>query len=630
MGFASPWFLAAAAAVVLPLWLHLLRRNRSVPKPFSSLMFWEQRVETSVRRRRLHYILLFSLRAALLALLALAFARPYIETRGFARGQRKVILAIDVSASMREGNRMARAKEMALAEARKARDARVIALGRAATVHPASVIPALEATAEAGSLAELGRSVRVLGERDPLEVHLFSDFQKSALPAAFIDLQMPANVKLTLHPVVENAKANWAVERAAAPARLYGADSARVQVTVRGFGTGAATRKVSVLLDGKSVAAREVAVPENGAAAAEFDLREIPYGLNRGEVRVEPGDSLSSDDRYYFAIDRAEPHPVLYAGDRRGALYFRAALESAPGAPFRVQEGRGEGKYAFVVAADNNPPSWIVDYVRKGGAALFAIGDRVRAEAIGDFEPVYYARESDRFQSVSWMDASHPVLKDANLWTGVRFYRVARAPGLKTLARLGDGVPLLSEARIGAGRALVFGSTFDNLANDFPLHNAFVPFVVRAAAYLSGIDDAAAQHMAGSAIELTPGVPVEILDPHQQRALSLDEARTARSFELAEEGFYELRRGGGRNELVAVNADRRESDLAVAPRETLELWAKSAAGAAPGTASETRSRRELWPYLLVLAILTALAESFVGSRYLSAARTEALRKGAAA
>jgi hypothetical protein len=154
--------------------------------------------------------------------------------------------------------------------------------------------------------------------------------------------------------------------------------------------------------------------------------------------------------------------------------------------------------------------------------------------------------------------------------------------------------------------------------------------VARAAAYLSRVEGFTAQHVAGAAIELTPGLPLEILNPRRERALSLAEARTTRAFELAEEGFYELRRGGGRSELLAVNADRRESDLALAPRETLDLWMKSTAdprGAAPGAAPVKRV--DLWPYLLVAAILITLAESFVGSRYL-AGRAEPLRKGAAA
>jgi hypothetical protein len=53
MGFLSPWFLGGLAAVGLPLWIHLLRQYRSTPHPFSSLMFFVRRVQSSVKHKRM-------------------------------------------------------------------------------------------------------------------------------------------------------------------------------------------------------------------------------------------------------------------------------------------------------------------------------------------------------------------------------------------------------------------------------------------------------------------------------------------------------------------------------------------------------------------------------------------------
>ncbi len=63
----------------MPLYLHLLRRHTTAPHPFSSLMFFEQRTQSSIKHRRLRYLLLLSLRLALLLLLVLAFANPFIN-----------------------------------------------------------------------------------------------------------------------------------------------------------------------------------------------------------------------------------------------------------------------------------------------------------------------------------------------------------------------------------------------------------------------------------------------------------------------------------------------------------------------------------------------------------------------
>jgi hypothetical protein len=74
--------------------------------------------------------------------------------------------------------------------------------------------------------------------------------------------------------------------------------------------------------------------------------------------------------------------------------------------------------------------------------------------------------------------------------------------------------------------------------------------------------------------------------------------------------------------LMAVHADRRESDLRKVPNDTLELWrntgstAVEAKAGAPST--ETRPF-SLWRYFMAVVIVAALVESVFGSRYLKEA-----------
>src|SRR5215475_3442204 len=115
MGFLTPWFLAGAAAVGLPVWLHLLRKHKTTPLPFGSLMFFERRTQSSIKHRRLRYLLLFAARALLVLLLVLAFAHPYMRQQvlGGKRTGEVTVLAIDNSLSMRAGNRLDQAKQTA-------------------------------------------------------------------------------------------------------------------------------------------------------------------------------------------------------------------------------------------------------------------------------------------------------------------------------------------------------------------------------------------------------------------------------------------------------------------------------------------------------------------------------------
>ena len=75
------------------------------------------------------------------------------------------------------------------------------------------------------------------------------------------------------------------------------------------------------------------------------------------------------------------------------------------------------------------------------------------------------------------------------------------------------------------------------------------------------------------------GAAVEVLDPKGARALTLEEATRAQNMPLAMAGFYDVKRPNGRHELVAVNADRHESDLDVIPEDTAGVVAEYGSGA---------------------------------------------------
>ena len=99
MGFLAPWFLAGLLALGVPVFVHLLRRQTTTPRPFSSLMFFERGMQSSTRHRRLRYLLLFALRMALVALLVLAFANPFIRRANAGASGRLLLIVVDNSFS---------------------------------------------------------------------------------------------------------------------------------------------------------------------------------------------------------------------------------------------------------------------------------------------------------------------------------------------------------------------------------------------------------------------------------------------------------------------------------------------------------------------------------------------------
>jgi hypothetical protein len=237
----------------------------------------------------------------------------------------------------------------------------------------------------------------------------------------------------------------------------------------------------------------------------------------------------------------------------------------------------------------------------------------------------YAGREGALFQTTAWLDSTHPsILKDTR-WDDVKFYQAIRVdPGkARVAARLSDQTPLLMDEQVGQGRVLVFASTFDNVANDFPLHASFVPFIQQTARYLGRLDSAPSSVPVGSFAELRStresGEAVDVTGPRGERALSLDEATKAQNIQFTSAGFYEIQRPNGLDELVAVNADRRESDLTPASADAIALWQNTAGGTAGAEGAEEagQTRFSLWWYVMLAALALALAESLLGNRHLS-------------
>ncbi len=677
MGFLSPWFLGGLAALGLPVYIHLLKQHKSIPLPFSSLMFFERRTQSSIKHRRLKYLLLFAMRIAMVLLLALLFANPFL-TRTVdpkAEGKKLRVFAIDNSFSMRTGDRFASAKQQALDALSSFRGGdlgQVVSFSTQVnmltqqTEDPAELRSAIQSVTQGdgrSGYAELSQMLRSTAQssRTPVEVHIFSDMQKTSLPSPFSELTPGGNTRVVLHPLASADEPNWYVESVKAPRSVYQAKKVRVLATIAGAGTPALETDVSVVLNNKVIETKKIKLAANGRATAEFYLPDAAYGLNRGEVRIAAHDKLAQDDRILFALERKEPGRVLFvheARNPRGILYYRAALDSPADSALAVDAVSSDQtanvspiKYAFVVLSDVAylPAEFeenLKKYVKAGGSVLIALGS---ASATKPRVPVFdeaiaqsrmSSRSADRFQGATSVDLSHPALSRTNSFDGVKFYQTIQVvPGnSRVLAKLTDQTPLILEKKIGEGRALVFASTFDNVANDFPLHTSFVPFIEQSAYYLSGVEKSAADIAVESYLELRSskdqGTSVEVLDPGGQRALSLTESTSAQNFRLPREGFFEVRRANGRHELIAVHADRRESDLTVIPKETLALWQNMGMGgeqqSGPGGQGITRTAPwSLWWYFALALLIVSLLESLFASRYLVAENKPMVRKEAA-
>jgi hypothetical protein len=685
MGFLAPWFLGGLAALGVPVFVHLLRRHITTPRPVSSLMFFERGTQSSTRHRKLKYLLLFALRAALVLLVVLAFANPFFRRASADATSHLRLFVLDNSFSMRAGTRFADAKQQALAALASkphGEKAQIMALGGQLEIltQPIDDESQLRAALQSiqpgdghANFGDLGRAIRTLGEsvHTPIDLDLFSDMQRTAMPANFADMVLPGNVTLRIHAVAKGAPPpNWTVESVDAPAELSDPKDpkrSRVTAVVAGFNTPAAAKNVSLIVNGKTIATRKVDVPANGRVTVNFAPLAVDYGFNRCQVRIDGNDTLPADDSSFFSVRRSDPERVLFVrntSDSRSSVYFGAALQAASNGAYILESMPEEqttdidpSKFAFVVLSDAVMlPSifehTLAQYVAKGGNILITLGpDAAHRTRIpiwdGKIDGIHdYARTGDA-ATVAQVDFNYPALEQAQPgrdnggWEEVKVFYAAQVdltqsgPGAaRVAARLTDGTPLLLDKQVGEGHVLLFTSGLENLTNDLPLHPVFVAFVDRTARYLSGSEQLSGSRLVDTYAQLRSNseplgaaTSVEVIDPAGHRPLSLSEARAAQTFRLASAGFYQIHYASGRDAVIGVNADRRESNLETMPDDVQQLWSGSSGTAAPQSATsapvqQTFQPVSLWWYVMLIALAAAVAETALSSGYMGTQRED--------
>ena len=223
LGFIHLGFLAAAAAVAIPIVIHLLFRPRAKQVKIGTLFFLKSVLRESARRRKVRRWLLLAMRAAGVLLLALLFARPYRSDSGSQGSEREVILLIDRSASMGAAGENASPFARALEQAAELlKDLPAGAAAHLAYFDAAGVDPQPEARIEAAlkpgsSGTDFGKALGwardiVLGSRRPeREVFLWTDLQRNGMRTP-LETPFPPGTSVDVIDVGRPVSRNLAVE----------------------------------------------------------------------------------------------------------------------------------------------------------------------------------------------------------------------------------------------------------------------------------------------------------------------------------------------------------------------------------------------------------------------------------
>lgn len=662
MTLLAPLFLLGFLAIGLPIWLHRLSSENPNRKQYSSLMFLEAGEPRRVLAKNLQYLLLLALRIGVLALVALAFAQPALwrEPGAVSGGTAQLhVIVLDASASMSWGDRWERAQDAALDvigglapddRAQLVSGGRVVELLTGQTIDRALLRQGVAAARPGVFFLDYGQLARAVdgvlrGAELPVVLHLITDGQEGALPTRFAELAPTEPAELRVHNVAADGEANWAVES------LVGSTlTGEVQATVRSFASMPVAKMLSLELNGLQIDERRLEIEPGGRANVNFGALELASGANRVSVSLTPGDDMTGDDTRIIALKRAEPRPVLLlSGDlrMRDTLFVSSAMESLAALALVPETAaaaelvdRPLADYGFVVVADagalgDAQVRQLEDYVANGGALLMALGPRTAAQSAVPLTGQQFQSGSaglfggdEDYASVGALDATHPALQGVELLRAARFFRhtaIEAAEEDRILISLDTGSPLLLERELGAGRVLVFTSSLDREWNDLPVQPVFVPLVAGIANHLLGGAGFSSERSLGSTLALRAVglLGGQIFDPAGDPALGLGGGSD--DVLLDRIGFYEIA-SGGNTDLVAVNFDIRESDLATVDAATIERWeslgqrdaGETAAAALTGDREPVLESLAQW--ILIVLLVAVILESWIGNQHLRVRR----------
>ncbi len=377
MQFLNPVFLLALAAVAAPLLVHIFSVRRVPEVEFSSLMFLKSARRRSMRRINLRRLLLLFLRMMLVALVAMAFARPVIRGRAASLfpGSLPVarVILIDRSYSMglktREGELFEIGVEAAKEIAARSEDDDLLAV-IAFDEEPESIfrgagggkeyaVEALDGLEVSWRSTDLRKAAKmaldVLAESgyQARELYIISDLQRSSVGggkgvaegsektpgAAGAGMEEKGRVygagkgkgerlkvRTLMIPVEAEGLRNAAAARVSTPAvAVHPGEAAALEIELRGSSSmRPLVTVVSVMIEGERAMTREVEVPASGVKVIKAPVTMDSAGWIRGEVRLAD-DRLSFDNRRFFALEVLDRVKVLYLAGKRGG-YLRNAV----------------------------------------------------------------------------------------------------------------------------------------------------------------------------------------------------------------------------------------------------------------------------------------------------------------
>lgn len=395
------------------------------------------------------------------------------------------------------------------------------------------------------------------------QLHWLSDFREGEWsaqqnPSAPLTKLAKSGVLLNLVRLVADSRANLGVSHLTGDLQMAAAGvPVRFTATVRNFSTLQTARDVRLTVSDNGAKLPASLIFEQLAPGEEqtqtFDVRLATAGPHRVSVRL-PADTLSEDDERHVLVDVANRVNVLIIdGDAGGesGQFVKDAVAADPqstGIEAKVENleflrRNSLGDYRAVVLVD--VPELPVDaaetleaFVRQGGGLAWFAGPRVRSASYASPDvvgpnrlmplPLGLIRELPIDVSRREPDlrvSAHPLFavmsgEDNPFLAAVKLSKhilpdaawkrddVRRADGVRTIASVENGAPLILEHRLDAGTVVTCLTSASPAWTNWPLNPSYVVFQLELIKHLAAGSQPPAAPACGApwAIRLDPAL----------------------------------------------------------------------------------------------------------------------------
>jgi hypothetical protein len=545
--FLNPIILiAAGAAVLFPLLIHIFNRQKVKKILFSSLLFLKSLEKTRMRRVKIKEYLLLIIRSLIILLAVAAFARPAIKgsfaSRVGAHAKTSVAVLLDDSYSLgyetKDGPvfRMAREKaKNILSQLREGDEASLVLFNskpQMTTPQPTydfkhlaeSLDEEVKLSADVADVkTALDKGYQILKGSKNLnrEIYLITDMEKTGWSALQSGSLSPENNKIKLYVVDVSPpeEQNLYIEKVEFGHQLIQpAKSFQLSARVVNHTSQPVTKfLVGLYLDGKRVSQTDTDIEKGGKSTVQFNAVVEQAGIHTGFFELTD-DDLMIDNRRYFTFRIPEKIKVLLVGEtERDTRYLSLALNplnSSDAAKEVTSVSQGDlsgvdfNQYQVIFFSNLSRLSDIQlanleRFINRGGGAFFILGDNIDPEFysrqimkpffdLNLTAPLASTKSASGFFSLENFDLDHPIFQvyrqvEKDKLPEIKFYSIFPLPegeNVKILARFNSGKPAFLERDLGSGKVMLSAAPLEESAGDLVIHPFFVPLVNRSVEYL--------------------------------------------------------------------------------------------------------------------------------------------------